>query len=45
MLRFRCVEIRVQCCGFSKDLEETATFEKLPAILHLETTVSNSQHS
>ena len=40
MLRIRCVEIRVRCYDSSKDLEERATFECFPAILHLETTVS-----
>jgi len=33
--RFRCVEICVQCCGSSKDLEERATFECFSAILRL----------
>jgi len=35
IFRFRCVEIRVQCCDSSKDLEERTTIECLAAILRL----------
>jgi len=35
MFQFRYVEIRVQCCDSSKDLEERATFECFAVILHL----------
>jgi len=35
ILRFRRVEIRAQCCGSSKDLEERATFGYFDATLRL----------
>ena len=35
MLRFRCAGIHEQCCDFSRDLEERATFECFAAIRRL----------
>ena len=36
MLRFRCVEIRVQCYDSSRGQEERANLESFAAILHLQ---------